>query len=106
LNDQAEDYAGEGGPLSSVEPSIAYVLNVLVGWAGDAAVNEWFARLWEEGQNNGNINDDFYANRISEKIDVSSEQASLARQRPEDAENGSKNRPTIYDGMKLTQRGR
>ena len=31
LNDQADDYVCEDGPLSSVELSIAYVLNVLVG---------------------------------------------------------------------------
>ena len=53
----------------------------------------------------GNIDDNLNANRISENIGVSSEQASLARERPEKAENVSKNGLTIYDGAKLTQRG-
>ena len=49
--------------------------------------------------------DDLHDNRIREIKGVNSEQASLARQRPQEAENGSKDGLTIYDGTALTQRG-
>jgi hypothetical protein len=61
LDDQTDDHADDEGPLVGVERLVAYLLNVRVRRAVDAAVDEGLAGLGEEGIKVDAVHDELHA---------------------------------------------
>jgi len=83
LNDQTDDHADDEGPLVGVERLVAYLPNVRVRRAFDAAVDEGLAGLGEEGIKVDAVHDELHADRPAQVEGVRREQLCLAPERPE-----------------------